>query len=75
MTKPKMSGGRLVVKAHITLRLALEEGCGFAINRLEDCGWHYAGSEYEAARREVLDRMVNELSCAIYEYFYVEGEP
>ena len=72
MTKPKVSGGRLVVKANAALDLALEQGCGFAINRLEDCGWRYTLSSYDTDRREALDCMVNELQNAIYEHFDVE---
>lgn len=69
--RTRMRGGVLRVRTNVALQEALETGCGFALNRAEDCGWKYGGQpgQYEMARAEAVSRMANEIGAAIDERF------
>ncbi len=61
---------KVMLKLHTydIVRDAVEQGLGFAINRLEDCGWHSDAPDtgaYERRRVEALERMTIEVMSSL----------
>ena len=68
----------LVPRSHLALDEALEEGCGFALNRVfenEEVRKYEFTKPYpglpDHTRAELIDRMVHEVKLAIYERFEI----